>query len=146
MSRTRVTRNIATSLLITAAGIAIGVLWASRRQPTSLPARAHGPAPTQPRSVRPRVVSPLDAEEPELTAAPRSAPPRITGADDFEVLGPDQLSEAFLTRATESWSSVDVDESSDVDLQGFQLATVEDLTTPKLTDDPADFEIPETRG
>lgn len=154
MLRSHAARNITTSLLITAAGVAAGLIWASRRQPASpVAARRLEPAPTrilpspqpsQARSLPRQAQLGFDGNEPELTAAPRATAQRLMGADDYEALGPDELSEAFLTRATESWASVD--DGSDVDLQGFQLATIEDLTTPKLRDDPADFEIPEKRG
>jgi len=145
MPRRRVTRNLATSLLITAAGVAVGLLWASRRQPATLPAAAVEDAPSQLEPAPVRVIPPsgnsaFDGDGPELTAVPRAAAQRMTGADDYEALAPDELSEAFLTRATESWSTVD--DSADPELQGFQLATIEDLTTPELSDDPADFELP----
>ncbi len=138
-------RNLATTLLITAAGVGLGVLWAVKRQATPLPIAAAGKKPATVRVLPPSPGSWL-GNEPELTAVPHAASPRLAGADDYEAISPEELSSAFLSRATESWSEIeesDVEESElNAELQGFQIATIDDLTAPKLCDDPADFEIP----
>lgn len=144
MPRRHATRRLLTSLLIAATGVAVGALWAARRRQRAsvravLPARA----PALPRA---RVVPPggdsFDGER-QLTAVPHLPSPRSVGADDYETIGPDELSAAFLSRATESWGELEVSESgADGELDGFQIATIEDLVAPELADDPADFEVP----
>jgi len=146
MPSRRVTRSLATSLLITAAGVAVGLLWAARRHPASVPAEAEPHKPASLRVVPPDVRNSFDGE-PALTALPHASPSRLAGADDYESIGPDELSTAFLSRATESWSELDGSEGgADAELDGFQIATIEDLTVPELSDDPADFEIPSGRS
>jgi hypothetical protein len=82
--------------------------------------------------------------EPELTAVPHDASARWGGADDYEAISPEGLSSAFLSRATDSWlEPEDGQNGFEAELQGFQIATIEDLTLPELSDDPADFEIPD---
>lgn len=143
MPSRRATRSFAASLLVTAAGVAVGLLWAARRQPASDPVEAK-----QQKPALVRIVPPHDSfdDGPELTALPQVAPSRLAGADDYESIGIDELSSAFLSRATESWSELDDSEvGADAELDGFQIATIEDLTVPELSDDPADFEIPARR-
>lgn len=143
MLSSRATRNLATSLLLTAAGVAVGLLWAARRQPAHLPLAVKE---MQPALVR--VLAPVGSDsfdEPVITAQPHDASYRLAGADDYEALSPDELSSAFLARATESWSELEGGEMGDADLDGFQIATIQDLTIPELHDDPADFEIPGER-
>jgi hypothetical protein len=135
----RATSKVATSLLFTAVGVAIGVLWAARRQPAEPVVEALKEAG----SVRRVPPNRNRADEGEPTAMPRATSPRFRGADDYESIGPDDLTAAFLLRATDS-----LDESASVpetELDGFQIATIEELTAPDLSDDPADFEIPSQR-
>lgn len=140
MPSRRGARSLATPLLLTAAGVALGVLWAVRRQP-----RLPIAAPEKPTPVR--VLPPSHggwlADEPQFTAIPHDAAFRLGGADDYEAISPEDLSSAFLSRATESSSETEEGELDvDLELQGFQITTIEDLTLPELRDDPADFEIP----
>ena len=141
----RGTRNPATGLLIMAAGVALGVLWAARRQPALV---AIEEAPDQkPAPVRrvPATSNAFDGQ-PELTAAPHESSRPPAGADDYESLSPDDLSAAFLSRATESWSKLDSgDPGAEAELQGFQIATIEDLTLPEPSDGFLDFDLPNPR-
>jgi hypothetical protein len=140
----RATRGFVTSLLLTAAGVAVGVLWAARRQPVSHPSTSSAQQRPVVRLIPPSRSS-FD-DEPQLTAAPHDSAYRVPGADDYESLAPDELSAAFLARATESSSEALADElDGAAELDGFQIATIEDLTVPPLSDDPADFEIPSAR-
>ena len=85
-------------------------------------------------------------DAPELTALPHVARPRLVGADDYESLAPDQLSAAFLSRATESLSEFEGGEDgTDPELDGFQIASIDELTVPELSDDLEDFAIPRER-
>lgn len=141
MSHRRPTRILSAGLLATAAGVMLAALWAMQRQRASL----------EPRAVeqkRPSVVvlPPSDESfdhETALTAAPRVEAYRFAAAGDYESLSPDELSSAFLVRATESWNELEPGELGDeAEMDGFQITTIETLTEPELSDDPIDFEIP----
>jgi len=142
-------RNLSTNVIFAAAGVALGLLWVARRQPAALSTEAV----TDDEPVRVRVVPPSRRnsfdDEPALTAAPHellSMSQRAIGADDYEALGPDELSAAFLSRATESGSPLGPDESGvEAELPGFQIATIDELVRPAVRDDPADFELPDPR-
>lgn len=145
MPSRRVSRSLATSLLITAAGVAVGLLWAARRQPANVPVQAKEHQPARVRVVPASTRSSFD-NEPELTALPQVARSRLVGADDYESLTPDELSTAFLSRATESWGNLDGGEdSSDPELDGFQIASIDELTVPEVSDDLEDFALPRER-
>ena len=122
------------------------MLWATRRQPASLPPVEAAQQKPTPRILPPSFDNSFD-DEPELTAVPHVSSYRLAGADDYESLGPDELSMAFLSRATESWSKLEEgDLGVDGELQGFQVATIEDLTVPELSDELADFEVPNAQS
>jgi hypothetical protein len=143
----RGTRNLGTSLLLVAAGAALALLWAARRQPAFAPAEEARERERQREPVRilPATSNSFDGQ-PELTAAPHESPRPPTGADDYEALSPDELSAAFLSRATESWSKLEPGEpGAEAELQGFQIATLDDLTLPEPSDGLADFEFLGTR-
>jgi hypothetical protein len=158
MLNRRATQILATGLIAAAAGVALAALWASKRQPASAQTEAFdrerfddiATAPHAPLVVLPPGDESSFADQPALTAVPRVASYRLAGADDYESISPDELSAAFLSRATESWSELEseleADElGADAELDGFQITTIETLTMPELNDDPADFDIPEDR-
>jgi hypothetical protein len=154
MLNRRATQILATGLIAAAAGVALAALWASKRQPASAQTEAFNrerfddseTAPHAPLVVLPPGDESSFADQPALTAVPRVASYRLAGADDYESISPDELSAAFLSRATESWSELEAgDLGADAELDGFQITTIETLTMPELNDDPADFDIPEDR-
>ncbi len=144
MLNRRAFKILATGLIATAAGVALAALWVIKRQP-ACPQVEAAEQERPPLVVLPPSDTTFD-DEPALTAVPRVASYRIAGADDYESISPDELSAAFLTRATESWSELEALEagelSADAELDGFQIATIETLTVPEINEDPADFDIP----
>lgn len=145
MPSRRASRTLATSLLITAAGVAVGLLWAARRQPASVPVQAKEHQPARVRVVSASTRASFD-DAPALTALPHVGRSRLVGADDYESLAPNELSAAFLSRATESWSELEgAEDGTDPELDGFQIASIDELTVPELSDDLEDFAIPRER-
>ena len=146
MQPRRVTRNLTTGLLVGAAGAALFLLWASRRQsaeatPVIAVEQDHTPAP----SLSAPAADSLDADA-ALTAVPRVTSQLFRGADDEEAIGADELGAAFLARATDSSGYFDeAEQPVDSQMPGFQIATLADLTTPELSDESIDFELPSER-
>ncbi len=108
-------------MLVGSGLVAGGLVWWLRRSQSAAPSEApvepdQDITPEEPLSFEeaPLSVDPAPASNPpSITAQPTARYPAVSSADDWDSVEPEELGEAFLTRATEATADPKEDDDED---------------------------------